>query len=151
MTALRHKTSDTRRLCSLSRVMSADQSRLFLPCGAVALRFQRYGVFWLIPSNIPGHKRRTSPRHRGMPHCRSALQYQDMSRDQSEPLLTKRCMEGQWKKTCETLFEREKASVRRDGQFNSLPGRCGPRAGSKTIVPDSDIVFRSNVVTSASQ
>ena len=85
VTALRHRTSDTRRMCSLSRVMSAGDSKVFLPSGAStgALRFQRYGVFWLIPSNILGHKRRTSPRHCGMHHCRSVLQWQDMSGNQS--------------------------------------------------------------------
>ena len=47
---LTHKTSVTRMMCSLSRVVSAGKSRLFLPC----LRFQRYGVFWLIPVEQPG-------------------------------------------------------------------------------------------------
>ena len=56
---LRHRTSVTRTMCSLSRVMSAGDSEVFLPSGAARgeLRFQRYGVFWLIPSNNPGHKR----------------------------------------------------------------------------------------------
>ena len=63
--------------------MSAGERRLFLPCGAAALRFQRYGVFWLIPSNSPGHKRWTSPRHRGMHHCRSVFHWSNTSRNQS--------------------------------------------------------------------
>ena len=43
VTALRHSTSVTRRMCSLSRVLSAGESKVFLPSGAArcALRFQR--------------------------------------------------------------------------------------------------------------
>ena len=43
VTALRHSTSVTRRMCSLSQVMSAGDSRLFLPriSARGALRFQR--------------------------------------------------------------------------------------------------------------
>ena len=43
VTALRHSTSVMRRMCSLSRVMSAGESKVFLPSGAArgALRFQR--------------------------------------------------------------------------------------------------------------
>ena len=72
-------------MCSLSRVMSAGDSKVFLPSGATrgVLRFQRYGVFKLTPSNVPGHRRWTSQKHRDMPHRRSVLQWQDMSRNQS--------------------------------------------------------------------
>ena len=59
LTGLRHRTSVARIVCSLSRVMSAGESKVFLPSGAArgALCFQRQGVFGLMPSNIPGHCR----------------------------------------------------------------------------------------------
>ena len=45
VTALRHRTSDTRMVYSLSRVTSARESKVFLSSGPArgALRFQRYG------------------------------------------------------------------------------------------------------------
>ena len=80
VTAHRHKTSDTHTMCSLSRVMSAgDRSRT----ARGALRFQRYGVFGLNPSNIPRHERWTSHKHRCMSHCRSVLHWWDLSMNQS--------------------------------------------------------------------
>ena len=53
------------------------ESKNFLPSGAAAgaLRFQRCGMSGLIPSNIPGHKRGTSAKHRCMPHRRSVLHW----------------------------------------------------------------------------
>ena len=89
---LRHMTSVTRRMCSLSRVTSAGDSKVLLPSGAARgeQRFQRYGVFGLIPSNIPGHRCWTSPRHRCVPHRRSVLHWSNMSRNQS------RTMESAW-------------------------------------------------------
>ena len=48
---MHRRTSVTRRMCSLSRVMSAGDSKVFLPSGARGeLRFQRCGVF---SSNVP--------------------------------------------------------------------------------------------------
>ena len=46
VSALRHRTSVTRIMCSLSRVTSAGDSKVFLPSSAAhgELRFQRYGV-----------------------------------------------------------------------------------------------------------
>ena len=66
-----------RTMCSLSRVMSAGNSKVLLPGGAAAgeLRFQRCRVFGLNPSNILGHRRRTSAKHRCMPHRRSVLHW----------------------------------------------------------------------------
>ena len=72
---LRHSTSVTRMVCSLSRVVSAGESKVLLPSVSArgALHFQRYGVFGLIPSNILGHRRWTSHKHRCMSHRRSVL------------------------------------------------------------------------------
>ena len=51
-----HSRTETRRMCSWRRVMSAGDSKVFLPSGAArgALRFQKQGVFRLTPSNLPG-------------------------------------------------------------------------------------------------
>ena len=55
VTTLRHRTSVTRMMCSLSRVVSAGDSKVFLPSGAArgALHVQRWGVFQLTPSESP--------------------------------------------------------------------------------------------------
>ena len=55
--------SVTRMMCSLSRVMLAGDSKVFLPSGAArgTLHFQRYGVFGLIPSNILGTSAKPQP------------------------------------------------------------------------------------------
>ena len=99
---LRHKTSVTRMMCSLSCVMSAGDSIVFLPNGAVrgALRFQRFGVFWLVPSNIPKHKRWTSHKHRCMSHRRCVFHWCDMSRNQS------RTMGSTWPCCCWARLQR---------------------------------------------
>ena len=140
------RTSVTRMVCSLSRVTSACDSKVFLPSGAArgALRFQRQGVFWLIPSNNPGHKRWTSPRHRGMPHCRSVLHWWVMSRNQSRTMgltwtlrrFAALLLGSSSASAAAGVGGGEKASARRDSQFST---------------PDSDVVFCSNVMTSASQ
>ena len=88
VTALRHRTSITRMMWSLSRVMSARDSKVFLPSGAArgALRFQWSGVFRLILSNIPGHSHWTSHKHRCMLHRRSVFRWSNMSRNQSRTM-----------------------------------------------------------------
>ena len=88
VTALRHRTSVTRRMCSLRRVVSAGDSKVFLPSGAArgAFRFQWQRVFGLIPSNISGHSRWTSAKHCDMPHRRSFLHWCEMSRNQSRTM-----------------------------------------------------------------
>ena len=53
-------------------------------------------------------------------------------------LLTKRCIEGQWKNTWKHFFEREKASVRRDSQCSTYCQRdvhsgLSQRPGSQTV------------------
>ena len=40
----------------------------------------------MIPSNIPGHRRWTSPKHRCMSHRRSVLHWSSMSRNQSRAM-----------------------------------------------------------------
>ena len=79
VTALRHKTSVTRMMCSLNRVTSSGNTKVLLPCGAAG---------GLISSNIPGHKRRTSHKHCCMSHCRFALHCWDMSMNQSLTMLS---------------------------------------------------------------
>ena len=80
------------------------------------------------------------------------------STDEEDRLLTKRCIKREWKKLrwkndClrvrrlprdhESGGQSEKGSeVGSISQFlNSLPGRCALRAGSKTRIPDSNVVF----------
>ena len=85
VTALRHSTSVTRMMCSLNRVVSAGDSTLLLPrvSARAALRFQRQGVFGLIPSNIPGRSLWTSHKHRCMLHRVSVFHWSNMSKNQS--------------------------------------------------------------------
>ena len=68
--------------------MSAGDSKVLLQSGAAAgaLRLQRHGAFGLIPSNILGHRRRTSHKHYCMFHCRSLLHRFLMSRNQSRTM-----------------------------------------------------------------
>ena len=87
VTALRHSTSVTRMMCSLNRVVSAGDKVLVPSVSARgALRFQRWRVFGLIPSNIPGQSRCTSHKHRCMSHRRSLLHWSSMSRNQSRAM-----------------------------------------------------------------
>ena len=65
--------------------MSAGESKVFLLIVSArgALRFQRLGVFGLIPSNIPGQSRWTSHKHRCMSHRRSLPACRGTSRGRS--------------------------------------------------------------------
>ena len=72
VTALRHRTSDTRKECARSVVsrlrVRADFSFHAVLPRSVSSGWERPG---LIPSNIPGHRRWTSPRHRSVLHWAS--------------------------------------------------------------------------------
>ena len=65
--------SDTRIMCSLSRVTSKGESTLFLPSSASAgaLRFQRYGVFGLILAPDLSQ----APLHAPSPFCPPLFQH----------------------------------------------------------------------------
>ena len=88
VTALRPKTSETRMMCSLSRVMSSDESKIFLQSGAArgALRFQRcWSVIGLIlvehPWSTSAGPQHEAPLHVPPPLCPPLVG--DMSRNQS--------------------------------------------------------------------
>ena len=85
VTALRHKTSVTRRMCSLSRVMSVGESKVFLPSGSAgdALRFPRQ----VDPVEHPGAQAldfSQAPQHAPPPLC--PPHWSNMSRNQSRTM-----------------------------------------------------------------
>ena len=74
VTALRHRTWDTLMMNSLSRVMSAGESKVFLRSGAGrGAPFPAVGSVPVDPSNILEQKRRTSLKHRCTSHRRAVL------------------------------------------------------------------------------